>query len=53
MQVKIDVPDEIHRRLKSKAALEGKTLNEICVEALTEKAAQPVKPSKPEQKANR
>ncbi|HZV75853.1 MAG TPA: hypothetical protein VFF79_19260 [Conexibacter sp.] len=36
-----DVPDEVHRTLKSRAALEGRTLSELLREELSRLAARP------------
>lgn len=36
-----DVPDEVHRTLKSRAALEGRTLSELLRDELTRLAARP------------
>jgi antitoxin FitA len=36
-----DVPDDVHRRLKSQAALAGQSLNEYLLDRVTEVAAHP------------
>ena len=36
-----DVPERVHRRLKARAAEEGRTLSELVREQLTELAARP------------
>lgn len=38
-RVHYEIPDELHRRIKSAAALRGQTLKEFLVEALEEAAA--------------
>jgi plasmid stability protein len=36
-----DVPEDVHRRLKSQAALDGKSLNDYLLARMTEIARQP------------
>ena len=39
-----DVPDDVHRKLKSRAALAGKSLNEFLLERMSEMARVPTVP---------
>jgi antitoxin FitA len=39
-----DVPDDVHRKLKSRAALAGKSLNDFLLERMTEMARVPTVP---------
>jgi hypothetical protein len=39
MHINYEIPDDLHHRAKALAALEGKTLREFIVEALTEAVA--------------
>ena len=41
MRTTIDIPDEIYRKLKVKAALEGQTVREITVRAIQREIEQP------------
>jgi plasmid stability protein len=36
-----NVPDELHRKLKARAALEGKTLSDYLLQAVSELASRP------------
>lgn len=39
-----DVPDDVHRKLKSRAALAGKSLNDFLLERMSEMARVPTVP---------
>ena len=39
MRINYEIPDELHHRAKALAALEGKTLREFILEALSEAVA--------------
>jgi hypothetical protein len=41
MRTTVDIPDEVYRRLKVKAAVEGQTIREIAVRAIVREIEQP------------